>query len=97
VSLWASLAFAVVVVVVSATETYIGDCSGQTGYRPEVGSMEVLPAVVLVVGILLILVAAGVRGNRPIARFVAVGLFVCVLSVVSFFEVESNIGHHLCD
>jgi hypothetical protein len=78
-------------------DDYLGECSFQTGYEPEVGFMGIAPALLLLVGVGEMLVAFSVRVDRANHRFVAGGLFVCALSVISFLEVMSNIGRHLCD
>jgi hypothetical protein len=59
--------------------------------------MGTAPSLLVLVGIIEIIIAASVRGDRSIRRFVVGGLLVCGLSIISIAEVTTKIGDHLCD
>jgi hypothetical protein len=97
VLLGASLVAAVIVLIRSQGNDYLGECSFQTGYEPEVGFMRTAPALLVLVGVIETIIAASVRAGRSISRVVFEGLLVTGLSIVSLLVVATEIGRHLCD
>lgn len=96
-SLWGSVGSALIVLLIAASGVYLGDCSYETGYMPQVGLMWFVPGLLLAVGAVEAAVAAAIRGNNPVGRYVVGGLAVCALSVMSYVFILDNVGDHLCD